>query len=134
MTKVIDENNDDTILNYIKNDGDKQKWLYTQYINMCNSNNIPIKKTLEIFTLQYENFLDNLKNDGEKHKDLYPDYINMCNSNKIPIIYKTSKKFSLKFQNFLDNEKISENSGLYNNKVNIFTLGILCLILIGYLS
>jgi len=53
MTKVID-----TILNHVKNDVDKQSYLYTNLYN----NKIPIKyKTSNILSLNFKNYLDNQK-------------------------------------------------------------------------
>jgi len=143
MTKVID---DDIFLDNIKNVGDKQNYLYAEYINLCNSNKIPIKyKTAENFSLQFKNYLeyqnvidesiaDNIKSGRNKHKYL-------CNCNKMHIKYKTFEIFSSKFKNYLDNQKMSSNYEVFNKTLchvfkttlsNIFTLAIMYIILIGF--
>ena len=145
MTKVID---DDIFLDNIKNVGDKQNYLYAEYINLCNSNKIHIKyKTAEKFSLQFKNYLeyqnvidesiaDNIKNGQDKQKYLY-------NSNKIPIKYKTFEFFSSQFKDFLDNQKLSSNYEFFNKTLchiftntlsNLFTLGIMYIIFIGFLN
>ena len=136
MTKVID---DEIFLDNIKNVGDKQNYLYAEYINLCNSNKIHIKyKTAEKFSLKFKNYLE-YQNiiDG---RDIN-EYTILCNCNKIPIKYKTFEFFSSQFKDFLDNQKLRSNYDLFNKTLchiftntlsNLFTLGIMYIILIGF--
>jgi len=131
MSNVIDKS--------INDSGDKQNFLYAEYINLCNSNKIPIKyKTAENFSLQFKNYLnnqnvidkninDNINTGGDKQNYLYEEYRNLCNCNKIPIKYKTFKKLRNNY-GFLKNTL----SHIFKNTLsNIFTLGIMYIILIG---
>jgi hypothetical protein len=140
MTKVIDDN--------IKNVDDKQYYLYAEYINLCNNNKIPIKyKTAENFSLQFKNYLeyqnviDESISNTIKNGDDVNEYINLCNCNKIPIKYKTFETFSSQFKDYLDNQKMNSNYGFFKKTLysvlkttlsNIFTLGIIYIILIGF--
>ena len=136
MTEVID---DEIFLDNINNVGDKQNYLYAEYINLCNSNKIHIKyKTAEKFSLQFKNYLE-YQNiiDG---RDIN-EYTILCNCNKIPIKYKTFEFFSSQFKDFLDNQKLSSNYEFFNKTLchiftntlsNLFTLGIMYIILIGF--
>ena len=133
MTKVIDKSIDDNIfLDNIKNGGDKQNYLYEEYINLCNSNKIPIKyKTAENFSLHFKNYLEYQNVIDES---ITNNINNLCICNKIPIKYKTFEIFSSQF-------KVSNNYGFFKNTLyniftntlsNIFTLGIMYIILIGF--
>jgi hypothetical protein len=83
MTKVID---DEIFLDNIKNVGDKQNYLYAEYINLCNSNKIHIKyKTAEKFSLQFKNYLEyqniideSIANNIKNGRDIN-EYTILCN-------------------------------------------------------